>query len=87
MVVNNTVNKKEGCARDRIKVCSVQSYVKEERGELNSAKFNPVVIEHGDSDITIKAGTHDIVRDKTGKVVERRPVSRVNAKRDEDLTH
>ena len=38
MVVNNTV-KYKGCAGDRIMVCSVQSFVRDKRGELSSAKY------------------------------------------------
>jgi len=83
MVVNNTV-KNEGCAKDRIQVCSVQSYVKNQRGELNVSKFNPVVVEHGENDIIIKAVSHDIIRDKSGKIIERRDS---RARRDEELTH
>ena len=81
MVVNNTV-KNEGCAKDRIQVCSVQSYVKNERGELNTAKYSPVIVEHGDNDIIIKAQTHEVVKDKAGKVVERRTVK---AKENDEL--
>ena len=83
MVVNNTV-KNEGCANDKIKICSVQSYVKDERGDLNSAKYNPIVIEHGVDDISIKAVTYDIIKDKSGKIIERRAS---NKKEKEELTH
>ena len=82
MVVNNTV-KHEGCARDTIRVCSVQSFVKKEKGELNSAKYNAVMVEHANNDIVIKAQTHDIIKDNAGKIIERR-----NARtRADELTH
>ena len=78
------VNRSEGCAKDNVKVCSVQSYVKNERGELNTAKYNPVVVEHGDNDIVLKAVPYDIIKDKSGKIIERKD-SKTRAS--EELTH
>ena len=77
-------NISEGCANDKVKVCSVQSYVKNERGELNSAKYSPVVIGHDSNDIILKAVTYDIIKDQSGKIVERKD-SKTRAS--EGLTH
>ena len=84
MVVNNTVKRNEGCPCDKIQISSVQAFVIDERGELNYSKYSPISVEHGESDIIIKAGTHEVIKDNNGNVVERRTVK---AKESEDLIH
>ena len=78
------MDKNEGCARDSVKICSAQSYVKEEKGKLHVAKYSPVIVEHGDTDITLKAVTYDIIKDNSGKIIERR---NSKTRKNEGLTH
>ena len=83
---SHAVNRTEGSASDSIKICSAQSYVKEEKGKLHVAKYSPVIVEHGPIDITIKAITYNKVIDKSGKIVERIDVD-TNRRESEGLTH
>ena len=83
---SHAVNRTEGSASDSIKICSAQSYVKEEKGKLHVAKYSPVIVEHGPIDITIKAITYNKITDKAGNIVERIDVN-TSTRESEEQTH
>ena len=73
----------EGCPNDTIGVLSQQSY-KDKKGILNTSAYGRIEIEHGNSDLILKAVTYDQIIDKSGKIVERRDVK---VKEDDEPIH
>lgn len=82
---NNTIKYEytEGCPKDIIGILSLQSY-KDKEDKLNSAKHAKVEVEHGNNDIILKAVSYNIIKDKDGKIVERKDVK---TRASEELTH